>query len=156
MSRLPGDRALQAVPGSTPQTLAIVVTTPSRRSRRSVADPVKQHHLGMAPEQNLDDERLAERWEAGDRFADGISHEEHVRIAWVLLRRYGRTVGGQRLLDGTRRACEAHGVPEKFDEELTRRWTDVIARAMDSTPDVESSGELLARHPQLRDGDLPS
>jgi hypothetical protein len=101
-----------------------------------------------------DDEQLAERWEAGERFPRGITHEEHLRIAWVLLRRHGRAVGGRRLLDGTRRACEVHGVPERFDAQLTQRWTDAIADALDERPAPTSLAELLARHPQLRDGKL--
>ena len=43
----------------------------------------------MAP---ADDERLADAW-LGCALGRGISHEEHVRIAFVLLRRHGREQG---------------------------------------------------------------
>jgi hypothetical protein len=104
------------------------------------------------PVASLTDERFAERWERGEAPSAGISHEEHLRIAWVLLRRHGREAGGRRVLDGTRRACEAAGVPERFDARLTRRWTDALADALEEPPVPGSLSELLARHPELRDG----
>jgi len=99
-----------------------------------------------------EDERLAERWERGERLERAITHEEHLRIAWVLLRRHGREAGSRRLLEGTRRACEVHGVPERFDADLTARWSGAIADALEQRPAPGSLAELLERHPELRDG----
>jgi|tagenome__1003787_1003787.scaffolds.fasta_scaffold20562576_2 hypothetical protein len=68
----------------------------------------------------MTDEQLTDAWLAGERFSGAISHEQDVRIAWVLIRRHGAEAE-QHLIAGAQRACEAHGVPEKFDEALTRR-----------------------------------
>ena len=96
----------------------------------------------------------ARRWEAGEVFPGGVSHEQHLRIAWELLREHGREEGTRRLVEGTRRSCEAHAVPEKFDERLTLAWANAIADAIDEPPPPVSVEEMLRRHPELARGDL--
>lgn len=57
----------------------------------------------LAPAAMTDGERT-DAWERGETFPGGVSHVEHVRIAWVLHRRHGRTEARTRLLEGTRRS----------------------------------------------------
>jgi hypothetical protein len=102
----------------------------------------------------VDDDALTDAWERGEQLPNGISHEQHVRIAWVLLGRHERAVAVQRLLAGTERACAAHGVPEKFDCALTQRWITAIADALDRDGHGGSAGQFLAAHPELRSGKL--
>jgi hypothetical protein len=101
----------------------------------------------------VSDDELTDAWEAGQVLPGGISHVEHVRIAWVLLQRHGSEEARARLLAGTERACRAHGVPEKFDAELTGRWADVIAGAAERDGLGASAGAFLAAHPELSRGD---
>lgn len=100
----------------------------------------------------VSDEELADLWESGAPFDGGISHLEHLRVAWVLHRRHGREEALARLLDGTRRACEVHGCPEKFDAALTARWARAIADAMELDAEGSSATEFIATHPELRQG----
>jgi hypothetical protein len=100
------------------------------------------------------DEELTDAWEAGIVFAGGVSHQEHLRIAWVLHRRHGRQEARRRLLTGTKRACEVHGCPEKFDAGLTERWARAIAEAAERDGLGPSAGHFIANHPELRRGDL--
>ena len=68
----------------------------------------------------MTDDELTDAWQAGELFAGGISHVQHLRIAWVLHRRHGTARRGPAealLVSGTRQACEVHGCPEKFDVE---------------------------------------
>ena len=101
----------------------------------------------------MTDEELTDAWESGTVFATGISHEQHVRIALVLHRRYRPDEAQARLVAGTRRACIAHGCPEKFDAELTRRWSAAIASVAASDP-AQDAEAFLRRHPELLRGDL--
>lgn len=87
-------------------------------------------------------------------FPGGISHLDHLRVAWVLHRRHGREQALVRLLDGTRRACEIHGCPEKFDAQLTERWARAIATAIERDGQGSSASDFIAAHPELRKGDL--
>lgn len=99
-----------------------------------------------------DDEELTDQWEAGP-LGRSVSHEENVRIARVLLRRYGRQEATRRLLQGIRTNCEAMGVPERFDHDLTCRWSKQIADAMDAA-DAETFEAFIRLHPELLRGDL--
>ena len=102
----------------------------------------------------MTDEELTDAWEAATVFPHGITHEQHLRIAWVLHRRYGRDEVRTRLVSGTERACAAHGCPEKFDADLTERWADVIADAIDRDGTEATARQFLDAHPQLQRGDL--
>jgi hypothetical protein len=101
----------------------------------------------------MTDDQLTDAWLAGERFAGGVDHEQHLRIAWVLLVRHGSAQGAQRLVVGTRRACEVHGVPHKFDEALTRRWARAIAELIERDGAGASASSLIAAHPELGQAD---
>ena len=101
----------------------------------------------------MTDDELTDGWEAGKVFPGGVSHAQHLRIAWVLHRRHGPREAESRLLTGTRRACEVHGCPEKFDAALTKRWAGAMRRAAER--DVGATADdFIATHPELRQGDL--
>jgi hypothetical protein len=101
----------------------------------------------------MNDEDLADAWLAGERFAGGITHDQHLRIAWVLLRRHGPAKAQQHLVDGTRHACAVDGAPEKFDEALTRRWTRAIVELAERDGLEESAAAFIASHAELGQGD---
>jgi len=88
----------------------------------------------------------------GGPLGRSVSHEERVRIARVLIRRHGREEGTRRLAHGVSVNCEAMGVPERFDEDLTVRWTARIADALDAG-DGEDFDGFLSLHPELLRGD---
>src|SRR4051812_41707578 len=100
----------------------------------------------------MTDDELTDAWLAGEGFAGGISPDQHLRIAWVLVRDYGAVEAEELLVAGTRRACEAHGVPEKFDAALTRRWTRTIAELIERDGLGASATAFIAAHPELGDG----
>ncbi len=102
----------------------------------------------------MTDDELTDAWEAGAVFAGGVSHWDHLRIAWVLHRRHGPEEARRRLLRGTERACEVHGCPEKFDAVLTKRWARAIAEAAEADGLAATAGDFIAAHPELRRGDL--
>jgi hypothetical protein len=57
-------------------------------------------------------------------------------------------------VEGTRKGCDHYGVPEKFDEHLTRVWARAISDAAGDGPESETFDEFIARNPQLQRGDL--
>ena len=100
----------------------------------------------------MTDDELTDAWEAGHVFAGGISHVDHVRIGWVLHRRHGEDEARLRLVHGTRRACELHGCPEKFDAVVTERWSNAIAEAVGRDGFGPTAGAFVEAHPELLDG----
>jgi hypothetical protein len=104
----------------------------------------------------MTDDELTDAWEAGTVLHDGVgvSHTEHLRIAWVLQRRHGRDEARRRLLLGTEQACAVHGCPEKFDPALTERWAQAIADATEQDGFGASSADFFAAHPEFMSGGL--
>jgi hypothetical protein len=102
----------------------------------------------------LSDDELVDRWETQRLGGSGVTHIDHVRVGWVLDRRHGAAEGEERLVQGTRKGCEHYGVPEKFDERLTRRWAKAISNAAADASESESFEDFIARNPELRRGDL--
>ena len=102
----------------------------------------------------MTDDELTNAWQAGKVFSGGISHEQHLRIAWVLHRRHGPDRAEDLLVSGTRLACDVHGCPEKFDEALTRRWARAVAEAVARDGLGPSARVFLDAHQELRQGDL--
>jgi hypothetical protein len=116
--------------------------------------PLLADQKNGAMQSPLSDNELADRWERQELGGSGVSHIDHVRIAWVLHRRHGALEAEERLVRGTRRACDHYGVPDKFDERLTRRWAMTISDALGDAPDSESFQDFIDRNPELRRGDL--
>ena len=102
----------------------------------------------------LPDDELTDRWERQELGGSGVSHIDHVRVAWVLHRRHGQQEAEERLVEGTRKGCEHYGVPDKFDELLTGGWATVISSAAAGGPTSENFEEFIERNPELRRGDL--
>jgi hypothetical protein len=100
----------------------------------------------------VDDGELTAEWEAA-RLERAITHHEHLRIAWFLIRTFGRDEGSRRVTDGTLRNCLSMGVPDRFDADLTDRWSDAIADAVEDSSET-TSDDFLSEHPELLDSRL--
>jgi hypothetical protein len=98
------------------------------------------------------DSKLADAW-LRCALGRGISHEEHVRVAFVLLRRHGRSEGARLILEGTQRNCAALDAPERYDEALTRRWASALADAVEAS-DAADADTFLRSRPELGRSDL--
>ena len=100
----------------------------------------------------MEDEAFLAAFEAGDigRLSDGgLSHEAHVRVAWLALRRDGlpgalASVGGC-----LRRLTASHGVPEKYHETVTWGFVFLINERMHRRPPEESWESFAARNADL-------
>jgi hypothetical protein len=99
----------------------------------------------------MTDEALTAAWENG--LGRSITHEEHVRIARVLIREHGWDEAERRLVSGTRLNCELMDAADRFDEKLTRRWAKRIGADLSET-DADAFEDFIAVHPALLRGDL--
>lgn len=100
----------------------------------------------------MTDDELTDMWESC-LLERAITHAEHLRISWVLITRHGEAIGRSRIADGTLRNCVALDAPDKFDADLTARWSEAIATAMRSGHTTRAS-EFLAEHPELLNSTL--
>ena len=78
-----------------------------------------------------------------------FGHREHLRLAFLLLRRDGEEEGTRNLVSALRRYTAAHGIGHIFDEPLTLRWVARLLSAMASASDATSLDALLAAAPEL-------
>ena len=86
----------------------------------------------------------------GERFG----HREHVRLAWLYLRRHGPEGGYTRIRGTIQRYATALGAAGKYHETVTRAWSAHVYRALKETPELEPFTAFQEAHPGLRDGKL--
>ena len=80
-------------------------------------------------------------FEAGEISGSEFRHEDHVRVAWELSRRYPREEAYERLAAGIRAMAARSGRPDAFHETITRAWFELIA----DTPALDDGSELYDR-----------
>ena len=100
----------------------------------------------------MTDDELTDGWEAV--LGRAVTHEQHLRIAYTLIRRHGRDEARRRLLAGTLANCEAMDAAERFDTDLTVRWSDHVASCVEVGDGAGSFETFIERHPDLRRSDL--
>lgn len=100
----------------------------------------------------MTDDELTDAWEAC-QLGRAVSHAEHVRISWVLISRHGRAAGSSRIATGTLKNCKAMNAVERFDSDLTARWSAAIASAVEAG-DAPTAERFLEQHPELLDSRL--
>jgi flavin reductase (DIM6/NTAB) family NADH-FMN oxidoreductase RutF len=89
----------------------------------------------------MDMDQLLDAFERGTLEGSAFPHEAHLRVAWLLNRKYGWEQGLDRLIAGIRGVAERAGSPDAFHETITRAWF-VLATAAD---DLRAFPELFDR-----------
>ena len=98
----------------------------------------------------MNDAMLMSAFEDGTLEPSDVHHREHVRLAWLYLRRYGRAGAERRLIAGLRCLAERAGRPDRFDEALTRAWVRRIEQESSSAP-ATTFDVFIAMRPELLD-----
>jgi hypothetical protein len=96
----------------------------------------------------MSDDELVAYFEAGDEPPCGFHHGEHVRVAWVYLRRESMPAALERFRTGLRRFAAAHGKPERYHETITTAYVLLIHERMMRRP-VLTWEEFAAAHDDL-------
>jgi len=100
----------------------------------------------------MTDDELTDAWESLE-LGRAVTHEEHVRVSWVLITRHGGTAGTSRIAAATLANCIAMNATDRFDPALTARWSRAISAAME-TSDATTPDEFLDQHPKFLDSRL--
>jgi len=86
------------------------------------------------------------------RYANAeFRHADHIRLAWIYVRRYGADKAEERIAETIRRFAISHGHEAKYHDTLTRAWLRLVATAEHLTPTVATFDELLSKHGWLLD-----
>lgn len=108
-------------------------------------------HLGTAP---LSDDAVLQAFEACQLDPAKFHHDDHIRLAWLCVQRYGTREAETKLLDGIRGFAQRAGVPQKFMYTTTIAWTRLVAAAQLSSPSTANFSEWIQLHPELLDRKL--
>ncbi len=95
----------------------------------------------------MTDDELLQYFEAQQEPPGGFHHRQHVRVAWIYLRREAVPRALERFRDGLRRFAEAHGKPERYHETITTAYMLLIAERMQGS--AGSWNAFAAAHPDL-------
>jgi hypothetical protein len=94
-----------------------------------------------------DDETLLAAFETGRLPCDAFHHREHLRAAFLCLRRAGDFAeGSARFCTALQAFAAGCGCASKYQEALTLQWLTVIHRRMNG---AKSSEEFLAANADL-------
>lgn len=85
--------------------------------------------------------------------AHEFRHPDHLRLAYLAVRRHGAVTAETVVGDAIRALAHAHGHAAKYNDTLSRAWVRVVALAM-SRHRGASFEDLLSAHPQLLDKHL--
>ncbi len=97
----------------------------------------------------LSDHALIEGVESATLPAGSFGHREHVRLAWLYLRRkplLGALASVSRAIRGF---AEHHGAPDKYHATITWAYGLVIFERLRDAPPGESFDAFVARNPDL-------
>jgi hypothetical protein len=103
-------------------------------------------NLGTAP---LSDDAVLQAFEACQLDPSRFHHADHIRLAWLCVRRHGAAKAETLLLDGIRKFAQRAGAPQKFHHTITIAWTRLVAAACSKSNSGESFSEWMESHPEL-------
>ncbi len=81
-------------------------------------------------------------------------HADHLRVAWLYIRRYGPSSAEQRMLDAIRNLANHAGAPQKFLFTTTVAWARLVAASMVASDTHVTFVEWIAAQPHLLDASL--
>ena len=97
----------------------------------------------------LSDDQLVSRFEALALEPGRFGHRDHVRLAWIYLRRHGLLEAIRRYRDGLVRFAAHHGAAGRYHETVTWAMVVLIHERMAAAPAVDDFGAVAAAHPDL-------
>lgn len=85
-----------------------------------------------------------------------FGHREHLRLAWLYLRRMSHDAAVTAMERSIRRYAARHGAANKYHHTMTLVWMNLVASALVSGGgDVDDFASFLQAHPALLDRDAP-
>jgi len=75
-------------------------------------------------------------------------HRDHLRLAWLAVRRHGQDVAEEVVSKGIRRFAENQG-SALYHDTMTRFWVRLVAHAVADRPEIVEFEEFLSAYPLL-------
>jgi hypothetical protein len=82
-------------------------------------------------------------------------HRDHLRLAWLAVRRHGAGAAEDVVIGGIRRFAQHHRHGPAYHDTMTRFWVRLVAHAVSDRPEIEDFDAFLAAYPLLLDKNTP-
>jgi len=106
------------------------------------------------PTVTSDDDAFVAAFHSGRIANQNFHHRDHLRLAWVQIRRLGLERASEVVTSGIRHFATEHGSAERYNDTMTRFWLRVVGMGLSRHPEL-TFNELLAAEPHLLDKSLP-
>jgi hypothetical protein len=80
-----------------------------------------------------------------------FKHYEHIRMAWLYLRRDGWETGYQHIQNGLKHLADAHGQSNKYHETITRFWAQLVYHCIQNNSEPDSFDSFIRANSFLVD-----
>ena len=87
--------------------------------------------------------------------AGSFHHRDHLRLAWLAVRRHGADVAPTVVGHAVKRFAEAHRQGVLYHQTMTDFWVRAVAHHVHECPDVDDFDRFLVAFPAPLDRDLP-
>jgi N-formylglutamate deformylase len=82
-------------------------------------------------------------------------HRDHLRLAWLAVRRHGGDVAEEVVASGISRFAQHNSHGPLYHDTMTRFWARLVAHAVSARPEILDFDEFLAAFPLLLDKNTP-
>ncbi|HEY4845156.1 MAG TPA: hypothetical protein VII89_05630 [Candidatus Dormibacteraeota bacterium] len=100
------------------------------------------------------DQQFLAAFEAGQISNQNFHHRDHLRLAWIQIRRLGLERASDTVAGAIRQFAAHHGHADRYHETMTRFWLCVVGLGINRHPAL-AFDDLLAAEPHLLDKNLP-
>jgi hypothetical protein len=77
-------------------------------------------------------------------------HADHIRMAWLYLRKFGYEIGSRKVKEGIRAFAAAKNQNQLYHETITEFWIRLVQHVIASYPHLETFAEFFAAFPPLQ------
>jgi hypothetical protein len=106
------------------------------------------------PGVTADDGQFVAAFEAGQIANQNFHHRDHLRLAWVQIRRIGLERASESVAVAIRQFAAHDGNADRYHDTMTRFWVRVVGIGINRHPTLPFE-DLLAAEPHLLDKNLP-
>ena len=103
----------------------------------------------------MNDDDFVQAFLAGSLPPTQFHHRNHLRLAWVLIRRHGTVRARAMIAPGIRHYAAAHGHAARYHETLTQFWVGLVGYLVQVRPEIADFDAFLAAFPHVLDKGLP-
>jgi hypothetical protein len=100
------------------------------------------------------DEQFLAAFTAGQIENQDFHHRDHLRLAWIQIRRLGLPGASEAVTTAIRQFAARHGHGDRYHETMTRFWLRLVGMGITRHPTLDFN-DLLDAEPHLLDKNLP-